>query len=279
MPELPEVETITTAVCAFVKGKTVTSLDIYRDNLRWEIDKKLLRKAFVGATVVSVFRRSKYMLLELSSGYHVVFHFGMTGNICYESSAQPKIKHTHLVFGVNAPKSNAKDYIHFIDPRRFGHVAAIKSDGLWEHKFFSHLGPEPLECESLAEHLWSEARNKKRSIKVHLMDASTVVGVGNIYASEALFLAGIRPTKVCSKISKKNYGIISEKIKEVLKLAIKQGGTSFRDFKNVDGKPGYFKVHLNVYGRTGEKCHSCESAIKSIKQAGRMSFYCPKCQS
>ena len=193
------------------------------------------------------------MLLELSSGYMGVFHFGMTGNIICEDSAEPIIKHTHLVFGVEGG-----EYIHFIDPRRFGHVAAVKSDRWREDKMFASLGPEPLECEDLGEHLWNEARNKKRAIKVHLMDAHTVVGVGNIYASEALFLAGIRPTKICSKISKKNYELIAEKVKKVLHDSILQGGTTFRDFKNVDGKPGYFKVHLNVYGRE-------ESLVEFVK--------------
>ena len=276
MPELPEVETLSRAVKKVVLGKEVTSLDIYRDKLRWELDKKLLKKALIGATVTKVFRRSKYMLLELSSGYMAVFHFGMTGNIICEESSTPKLKHTHLVFGVKKGKKD--EYIHFIDPRRFGHVGVVNKEKWFEDKMFAHLGPEPLECEDLAMHLWQEARNKKRSIKVHLMDASTVVGVGNIYASEALFLSGIRPTRQCSRISRKHYEGLADNIVKVLSSAIRQGGTTFRDFKNVDGKPGYFKVHLNVYGREGEPCRACTTPIKGVRQAGRMSFYCPKCQ-
>ena len=276
MPELPEVETLSRAVEKVVLGKKVTSLDIYRDKLRWDLDKDLLHKALVGSEVIRVFRRSKYMLVELTSGYMAVFHFGMTGNIICEKTAEPKLKHTHLVFGVKKGKKD--EFIHFIDPRRFGHVGVVASENWSEDKMFAHLGPEPLECDDLAIHLWTEARNKKRAIKVHLMDASTVVGVGNIYASEALFLSGIRPTRSCSKISRKDYKVIADNIVKVLESSIEQGGTTFRDFKNVDGKPGYFKVHLNVYGREGEECRVCKSHIKAVKQAGRMSFYCPKCQ-
>lgn len=281
MPELPEVECLTRAVKSTLEGRVISEANFHRADLRWPIPSDELRAILVGTPVLSVSRRSKYMLIETARGYGI-FHLGMTGNILQSSEAISPWKHTHASFHVAIGNDNAKDfYLHFVDPRRFGCILAAKVGALNEHDLLKNLGPEPLDCsaEDLAQHLWLRSRGKSVAVKNFVMDANIVVGVGNIYANESLFLAGIRPTRQSQKVKRVEWSKLASQIQIVLQKAIEAGGTSFRDYKHTDGQPGYFELELLVYAREGEACKICGSIIKHKKIGQRATFYCPRCQS
>ena len=195
----------------------------------------------------------------------------MTGNVIMRDHDKPDIPHTHAIFEVKRGRK-VTGYLHYTDPRRFGWITCCSTDDRDSHPFFVKLGPEPLDCDDLDQYLWERARKKTVAIKNFLMDAHVVVGVGNIYASESLFRAGVRPTRPASRVTRKEMAAIAESIKKTLRDAIRQGGTSFRDFKNADGNPGYFTVSLNVYGKEGDLCNVCGSLIKQIRQGGGQAF-------
>ncbi len=216
------------------------------------------------------------MLWETQKGWGIV-HLGMSGNVLFMKQPTPKLPHTHAVFTI-AGAETVEGYLHYIDPRRFGWITCCKKEELAKHPFFIHLGPEPLDTEDLDHYLWQKSRKKSVSIKSLLMNAAIVVGVGNIYANESLFRAGVRPTRVAHRVTRQEMTRIAESIKATLLEAIEQGGTTFRDFKNADGGAGYFALSLNVYNRSGNLCIFCDSIIKLIRQNGRASYYCPSCQ-
>ena len=277
MPELPEVECLTRAVRRVLKGGRMVDATFFRKDLRDPIPIKAFRNLLVGEQVCDVFRRSKYMLFETRKGF-AIFHLGMTGNMILKTGGDPEVPHTHAVFQIEQ-KSGKVGYLHFIDPRRFGRIACIEGGAYEQHAFFEHLGPEPLETADLGHHLFVESRRKKLPIKSFIMDARRVVGVGNIYASESLFRAGINPKRQAGTVTLPRYTALALAIQETLKASIKAGGTTFRDFKNSDGNPGYFAVSLAVYGRTGEPCETCSLPIRQVKQSGRSTFFCAACQS
>ena len=225
----------------------------------------------VGQKIKRVMRRAKYVLLETDIGTAMV-HLGMSGSLRVVDDSLSPAKHDHVDIILDSGKA-----LRLHDPRRFGAVLWTE-EVIESHKLISHLGPEPLTDEFDVDYLINCAAKRSVSVKQFIMDAQVVVGVGNIYASEALFMAGISPKRAANKVSKKRYKLLTQCIKQVLSRAIEQGGTTLRDFVQAEGKPGYFKQELNVYGRTGGPCNTCGAEIKQVKQGQRSTFYCGKCQ-
>lgn len=270
MPELPEVETTLRGISPLIVNNTIKQVTVRDARLRWPVPRSLA-KNLLEKTIIMARRRGKYLLLQTSSGT-VIIHLGMSGHLKIVTAHEPAIKHDHVDFLFENDVC-----LRFHDPRRFGCVLWTNKDPL-KHKLLSSLGIEPLEEEFNAEYLYQQSRNKKIVIKSFLMNSHIVVGVGNIYASEALFLAGISPLRPASKISLARYQRLVKMIKQVLTQAIKQGGTTLRDFVSSEGKPGYFKQQLNVYGRSQLPCTQCKKPIKQIRQGQRSTFYCSRCQ-
>lgn len=278
MPELPEVEVLSNAFNKLAKGKHIKDIVIHRTDLRVPLPKKMVQSFLVGKKIESVYRKAKYMIVDV--GDHVgIMHFGMSGNLFHESSVKPVWPHTHVVFKV-ADKSSASDasFFHFADPRRFGLFTVCTKSELDDHKFFSHLGPDPLLHNKLATYLYDKSRKRVSPIKSFLMDSKVLVGVGNIYANESLHRSGIHPLKEAGKISKESFQTLSREIKKVLKEAIKKGGTSIKDYKGANGDAGYFSLSLKVYGKSGSPCSGCGKSIQLVKLAGRATYYCDLCQ-
>ena len=277
MPELPEVECLSRAVKQVLEGQTITHAKFYRKDLRGEIPIKDFNRLVVGHPIAKVHRRSKYMLWDTSEGVGVI-HLGMTGNVIYRKTPEPEIPHTHAVFTVSDGEGDVTGYLHYVDPRRFGWISCCTHDEYPTHAFFRKLGPEPLSQNDLVDYLWVKSRKKTVAIKNFLMNAEVIVGVGNIYANEALFRAGVRPSRQTGRVTRREMESIVPCIQETLREAIQAGGTSFRDFKNADGEPGYFALKLNVYGRGGEPCPKCNSAIKTSRLGNRATYFCSVCQ-
>ncbi|NRA65260.1 MAG: bifunctional DNA-formamidopyrimidine glycosylase/DNA-(apurinic or apyrimidinic site) lyase [Pseudobacteriovorax sp.] len=278
MPELPEVETLTNAVKKIALGRRIIQSKFYRKDLRSEIPVDELNDILLNRKIIEIRRRSKFMMMRTDKGW-VLIHLGMSGHMDHHSSKSPQLPHTHVVFTLE-PRHKGSDleYLHYVDPRRFGWMTCTRSLDPEAHELLRHLGPEPLETKDLGDYLWRESRGKTTSVKSFIMNAKVVVGVGNIYANEALFRAGIRPGKAAGRISRESMKKLAVAIAETLRAAISQGGTTLRDFRSSDGSPGYFAVDLQVYGRGGETCLSCSDTIKSIRQSNRASYYCPTCQ-
>ncbi|RRS10713.1 bifunctional DNA-formamidopyrimidine glycosylase/DNA-(apurinic or apyrimidinic site) lyase [Pseudoalteromonas sp. J010] len=268
MPELPEVEVSRLGIQPYLTEQVITHVKVYNEKLRWPVpqDVHLLE----GEQVTAVKRRAKYLLIESTHGT-AILHLGMSGNLRVVDQGEPLKKHDHVEIILAGGKS-----LRLNDPRRFGAF-------LWQAKGAQHptlakLGPEPLTVEFTAEYLFAMSRGKKQAVKQFIMDNHVVVGVGNIYANESLFKAGIHPKKEAGKISLKRYQALAPIIKETLSAAIKQGGTTLKDFAQSDGKPGYFAQELLVYGRKGEPCVTCETSLKEVRLGQRSTVYCPKCQ-
>jgi formamidopyrimidine-DNA glycosylase len=270
MPELPEVETTRRGIAPHIEGESVCDLIVRHHQLRWPVPRGL-KQRLLGHPLRHVTRRAKYLLLGFDHGT-LILHLGMSGRLRIIPAGRIAEKHDHLdiLFG------NGKT-LRLTDPRRFGAVLWTKENPE-AHELLAHLGPEPLSDAFTPDTLFQRSRGRKGQIKPFIMEGKVVVGVGNIYASEALFLAGINPKAIAGKVSKPRYEKLTAAIKQVLAAAIAQGGTTLRDFVGGDGKPGYFAQQLNVYGRVGEPCHRCGTAIKQITQGQRSSYYCPKCQ-
>lgn len=269
MPELPEVETTCRGIAPHTEGRTVSKVVVRQPKLRWPVPESL--QDLVGQTVKQVSRRAKYVLLEAETGT-VMLHLGMSGSLRIVDAEQAPDKHDHVDLVLDSGKA-----IRLHDPRRFGAVLWTQED-IEQHKLIQHLGPEPLTDAFDADYLYACAQKRSVSVKQFIMDAQVVVGVGNIYASESLYMAGISPKRAANKVSKSRYVLLTQCIKQVLARAIEQGGTTLRDFVQAEGKPGYFQQQLNVYGRTSEPCRQCKAPIKQIKQGQRSTFYCSNCQ-
>jgi formamidopyrimidine-DNA glycosylase len=270
MPELPEVEITRRGLAAHLTGLTVTDVVIRNSQLRWPVQKNLpilLR----GRTIVSLKRRAKYLLMDCGSGT-LILHLGMSGSLRILPATVPAEKHDHFDLVLNNGK-----LMRLRDPRRFGAVLWHGSDKL-NHELLARLGPEPLENEFDARYLYQSTRGRIVKIKQCIMDNRIVVGVGNIYASEALFRAGIKPQLAAGKLSLTRCARLVAEIRATLAEAIDLGGSSLRDFVDTSGKPGYFQQHCWVYGRRGKPCRRCGSPIKQIRHGQRSSFYCGSCQ-
>lgn len=274
MPELPEVETTRKGILPYIKDQTVAEVIIRQPELRWLVPPEIHEAE--GAKILSVNRRGKYILLEAVLHQKtigtVIVHLGMSGSLRVIDTGLKPEKHDHIDIAFNNGKT-----IRLRDPRRFGAVLWTRSNPL-NHKLLCSLGPEPLLNDFNVEYLYQQSRGRSISIKQFIMNARIVVGVGNIYACESLFKAGISPKRLAGKTSKARYQKLVNKIKEVLSQAIEQGGTTLRDFVQAEGNPGYFQQKLFVYGRAGKTCQICGSTIKQIKQGQRSTFYCSNCQ-
>ena len=270
MPELPEVETTRKGIEPHLVNNIITKIRIHNGSLRWPVPKSV--HALAGSVVSSIERRGKYLLINVPAGNAIV-HLGMSGSLRICLPGEQRRKHDHIELLISTGKC-----LRFHDPRRFGCF-------LWQgsneplHSLLAKLGPEPLSDAFNAEHLYNATRNRQVAIKILIMNSEVVVGVGNIYASESLFMAGIRPGKAAKRITKKESSLLVETIKQVLQRSITQGGTTLRDFINSDGNPGYFAQSLQVYGRAGESCRKCTGTINQKVLGQRSTFYCPMCQS
>ena len=270
MPELPEVETTRRGIQPHIEGHRIQEVVVRESRLRWPIPENL-NQTLKGKPIIAVKRRAKYLLLDLGDG-HLIVHLGMSGSLRIINIADVPKKHDHVDIILDDGVC-----LRYHDPRRFGAILWTTAP-IYEHSLLNPLGPEPLETEFTSQRLFQMSRGRSQPVKTFIMDNQTVVGVGNIYASEALFKAGIRPDRPCGKISKTRYERLTECIKETLARAIEQGGTTLRDFVGGDGKPGYFKQELAVYGRAGQSCITCSSPIKEVKLGNRNTFFCSKCQ-
>lgn len=269
MPELPEVETSRRGISGHIIGSIITNVIIRQAQLRWLIPMDM-PDHIQNKKLISIDRRAKYLLLNFVSGT-LLIHLGMSGSlrICKENTTYQKHDHVDFIFD--------KCILRYTDPRRFGAILWLGLSPL-NSKLLSSLGPEPLSDEFTADHLFQLAQKRKLPIKQFIMDQKVVTGVGNIYATEALFKAGIDPTSPIGNIPLKRYHLLVNSIKEILQEAIKQGGTTLKDFVGGDGKPGYFQQKLQIYGKSGYDCPQCQTPLKSLKLAARKSVYCPKCQ-
>ena len=270
MPELPEVETTKRGLKPLIVNRRILSAHIYKKKLRWEIPFHLI-ETLKNKAINNISRRAKYLLIELSDG-QLVIHLGMSGSMSVVPSSAPLMKHQHFELKLDNLTS-----IRFHDPRRFGSILWQDNDS--QLKLLSSLGPEPLSYDFNNEVLYNASIGKSKNIKTFIMDSNVVVGVGNIYASESLFLAGISPKRVSGKTSQSRYLTLTNSIKKVLTDAINNGGTTLNDFSNVDGSPGYFSQVLAVYDRENKPCVRCNVKIKRIVQNQRATYYCPKCQN
>lgn len=269
MPELPEVETTRRGLEPLITDRKVLSVHIYKNKLRWDIPTHLF-KTIKNRTIIKISRRAKYLIIKFDVG-NLLMHLGMSGSISVVPSNEPLKKHEHFELMLDNYSS-----LRFNDPRRFGSIHWQKPNETLP--LLKKLGPEPLSYEFDEDSLFKQSIGKSKNIKSFIMDSSVVVGVGNIYASESLFLAGISPKRQAGKTSKKRYLILTKSIKDVLTDAINNGGTTLNDFSNVNGNPGYFAQILNVYGRKDKPCYRCNGNIKKIIQNQRATYYCPKCQ-
>jgi len=270
MPELPEVETTRRGIAPHVTGHRVREVIVRQPRLRWPVPKALARK-LAGLTIDAVERRGKYLLLRTTAGT-AILHLGMSGSLRIVDATVAPETHDHLDLVLENGRA-----LRLRDPRRFGAALWTETDPL-AHKLLAALGPEPLSDAFDTDYLYARSRGRKGSIKEFIMNSHVVVGVGNIYASESLFRAGINPRRAAGRVSRERYAALVKAIKDVLAEAIKQGGTTLRDFVREDGQPGYFRIRLKVYDRADKPCPVCGTAIRQITQGQRSTYYCPACQ-
>lgn len=270
MPELPEVEITRLGIQPYVENQIITQIIIRQYQLRWLIPDYLAQR-LTGKRVQKITRRGKYLLFEFEQG-SLILHLGMSGSLRILQQVVPPKKHDHVDI-----EFDHHTILRFTDPRRFGAILWIDGD-YSQHPLLTKLGLEPLTADFSAAYLWDTAQSRKKSIKSFIMENGVVVGVGNIYAAEALFLAGIHPTRPACLVSKTEMAKLVEAIKTILHQAIQQGGTTLKDFLNSDGKPGYFSQRLQVYGRNGLPCLACKKTLQSMRIGQRSTVYCSSCQ-
>jgi len=274
LPELPEVETTRRGIAPYLIGRRVLGVTLRRPDLRWPIP-AAISELLPDQRIEAVERRAKYLLLHTEAG-SALLHLGMSGVLRMLPPDAPIGKHDHVDIVLERTTAQADRILRFTDPRRFGCL-------LWQapgevHPLLAALGPEPLTDAFDGDTLWHASRGRSAAVKLFLMDSTVVVGVGNIYASEALFGAGIDPRCAAGAISRARYARLAAEVKRILGWAIERGGTTLRDFLNPDGTPGYFFRELNVYGRAGESCRVCGTAIRQVVLGQRSTFWCPRCQ-
>ena len=270
MPELPEVETSRRGIEPWIVDTAITRVIVRDRRLRWPIAREVERR-LQGQPIHSVDRRAKYLLINTGNGT-AILHLGMTGSVFIVDHDTPAGIHDHFDIELDSGKT-----LRFRDPRRFG--SFHWSDEPLAHPLLASLGPEPLSDEFDGEYLWRTSRRRKVSVKQFIMNARIVVGVGNIYASESLFQAGINPKRAAGRIARHRYDALADAIRDILRRAIKAGGTTLRDFYGGDGEPGYFKQQLEVYDREGEHCRRCNTVITAFVQGQRSTYYCKRCQT
>lgn len=268
MPELPEVETTRAGIAPHLAGATVTACIVREPRLRWPVPAALAAE-LPGCRFVAARRRAKYLLLDTTGGTLMV-HLGMSGSLRLVPAETPPSVHDHIDICLDTGM-----VLRYHDPRRFGsfHWGVLDS-----HPLLANLGPEPLGADFGGALLYRRSRRRRQPVKQFLMDGRTVVGVGNIYANEALFVAGIRPDRAAGRISQKRYHALATAVRDILDGAIRQGGTTLRDFVGGDGQPGYFAQQLRVYGRAGLPCRSCAAPLRELRLGGRTTVFCGTCQ-
>lgn len=271
MPELPEVETIARELKNSICGAIIINAEKFRDKIRNLIPSDICKK-IINQKIDSIERMAKYLILNLSNEYSLIFHLGMSGKILIYDSCPPLAKHDHfrIVFDNNK-------ILHFNDPRRFGLIDLCKKSELKEYKLFKDLGFEPFD-DFDSKILFKKLESKKVPIKKAIMDNKIIVGIGNIYAAEILYLCSVNPMIPANQISFDKLQEIIIVIRSVLNNAIKSGGSTLRDYASSSGKPGSFQLGFKVYGRESQSCYKCNTSIVRISQGGRSSFYCPTCQ-
>lgn len=270
MPELPEVETTRRGIAPHLLGQIIADLHIRQPSLRWPVPNDLPAR-LRGQCIRSVERRGKYLLLGTDAGT-LLIHLGMSGSLRITTPDTPLRKHDHIDLLLENGVC-----LRYHDPRRFGCFLWTQDDPA-KHPLLAGLGPEPLEADFSGAYLHARAQNRSTPVKTFLMDGHIVVGVGNIYASEALFRAGIAPQRAAGRIAAARWDRLAEAIRDVLQASIEQGGTTLRDFVNERGNPGYFQQTLQVYGRAGEPCRCCGAEIRGERLGQRSTYWCPKCQ-
>lgn len=279
MPELPEVETVCRGLEPVLLHRRIVRVDVRRKDLRRPFPRGLKGRV-ESARVTWIARRAKYILIHLDNDFVLVIHLGMSGRIVFQGDGYKPQTHDHFILHLEDGRQ-----VVLNDPRRFGVVDLVRGDGLDAHPLFAHLGPEPLGNGFSGPVLAAALKNRKAAIKQVIMDQSVVVGVGNIYASEALFLSGINPAHPAAQIQGKWAEALVAAIRDVLNRAIAAGGSTLRDHRQVSGELGYFQHDFTVYGREGQACRGCDcdiaktGGIRKIVQGGRASFYCPRKQT
>ncbi|MDE2197224.1 MAG: bifunctional DNA-formamidopyrimidine glycosylase/DNA-(apurinic or apyrimidinic site) lyase [Gammaproteobacteria bacterium] len=270
MPELPEVETARRGIEPHLLSRTVSALVVRDKRLRWPVPRTLI-ETLPGQRIDSLTRRGKYLLLHTAAGT-AILHLGMSGSLRVLPADTPAGKHDHLDIVLDSGRA-----LRLRDPRRFGTLLWTTGDP-GRHKLLRSLGPEPLGDDFDGDYLFGKSRKRKAPIKNFIMNSHIVAGVGNIYASEALFLARIHPQRAAGRVSRERYGVLAKVIRKVLNAAINAGGTTLRDFSRADGEPGYFRQHLRVYGRAGKACERCGGTVAAKVTGQRSTYYCPNCQ-
>jgi formamidopyrimidine-DNA glycosylase len=287
MPELPEVETTRRGLAPHLQGRYVLDVTLRRKDLRWPIPKEI-RNLLPGQRIDAVRRRAKYLLMDTQAGT-AIWHLGMSGSMRVLPADTPVLAHDHVDLSIEGVGRAKPKVLRFNDPRRFGCL-------LWQapgetHELLRDLGPEPLPDTARnsepafdgpkfdGDYLYERSRGRRAPVKAFLMDQKIVVGVGNIYAAEALFAAGVSPLRAAGKVSRERYGAIAEAVRAILGYAIERGGTTLRDFLSPDGAPGYFEQELSAYGRGGEPCPRCGRPLKQAMLAQRATVWCGHCQT
>lgn len=274
MPELPEVETVKSGLEKRFLNKTIAKVTHSDKKLRHPLPENIVN-ILTNATIKSFYRRAKVLFIHLDNGYSLIFHLGMTGKIVFDINTVAEHLHKHNHFNIYF---DDESYMIFNDIRRFGYVDLCKTDEIEQLDYIKNLAPEPLTDEFNVNYLFDKLKNKQIAIKVAIMDNPTVVGVGNIYACESLFKAGIHPKTPSNKVSKKKLEVLVNEIKETLKIAIAKGGSTLKDYVQADGSLGYFQHEFFVYGKHNEDCKVCGTKIDKITLGQRSTFFCPKCQ-
>lgn len=273
MPELPEVETVCRGLRQHIIGRRIIEVDIRRSAMRIPIPDDFAERVS-GATITAVGRRAKYILIYMDNGYVILGHLGMSGKMLVTRDVpEEPAKHDHVLFFLEGGVT-----VIFNDPRRFGLITGCSCDVLHEHPLLKMLGVEPLSADFNVEHLFRKAQGSRKPVKNLIMDQAIVVGVGNIYAAEALFSAGILPDRSANTINNNEVKQLVACIKCVLLSAIESGGSTLRDYVRSDGRAGYFQHNFAVYGREGKSCVRCGQVVRRMVQAGRSTFYCGSCQ-
>ena len=270
MPELPEVETTRRGIRGAMRGRRIAALVLREPRLRWRVDSGL-SDTVAGQRVRDIRRRAKYLIIDLDAG-SLILHLGMSGSLRVLDPATPLVPHDHYDLVLDSGRC-----LRFNDPRRFGSLHWCTGDPA-THPLLASLGPEPLTSGFNAEYLARRARGRRVAIKQLLMDQRVVVGVGNIYASEALFRAGVHPRRAAGRVGSARLAALVESARAVLGDAIRAGGTTLRDYVGADGEPGYFRQRLYVYERTGRPCRRCRTPVRHLVQGQRSTYYCPRCQ-
>jgi formamidopyrimidine-DNA glycosylase len=272
MPELPEVETIRRGLVPLLTGRKVLEVRVRERRLREPIAVRGLAR-LRGATVIGIRRRSKYLLVDTDSGLTLLIHLGMTGQLRVTEATRPQRPHEHVAIALDDGRE-----LRFADARRFGLLRLLKSDLAHRDSRLKGLGPEPLEGGLTGEDLYHVTRGRKKPVKNFLMDTRAIAGVGNIYACETLYRSGLNPKRAVGRVGRAAWDRLVANLRDVLNEAISAGGTTLRDYLNAEGDVGFFAVSLRVYDRAGEPCEQCGAQIHRIVQAGRSTFYCPRCQ-